>query len=102
MELPRRRKQTARYGGQDNLELSDLESTDSDASNASTSTITTTTGEIPTGKETRASTKKKRGKGKKNLRSSDPDNYSDEEFSSAGLYNRSDLFRVEKLVLVYG
>ena len=83
MEMPRQRKQTARYGNQDVMEnMSELDSSDSD--------------EYPGGKG------KNKGKkpGKKGKRRGEDD--SEVEDGPVDYYTRSDCFKVEKNLLVYG
>lgn len=73
IDLPRRRKQTARYGGHENMDLSDLESSDSDDDG---------------------------GKGRRKSRRSKKMEEENEE--DVDYYTRSDCFRVEKMILVFG
>ena len=82
MELPRKRKQTNRYGGQDAMmEISDIGSSDSDDGGGGL-----------TGRAKRKSLRNKRRRG--------DDDLDDEECGDG--YSRGDFFKVEKNLLVYG
>ena len=84
MKEPRQRKQTTRYGNEDAaMDISDLESTsDSDD-------------------EMKLLKKKRGGKPRRSGRGIDADFSLNDNISSAG-YSRSDCFKVEKYLLVFG
>jgi len=81
MELPRQRKVTSRYGRQDNVvDMSDLDSSNSEED-----------GEESSGKGGRK--RKKRGRGGRG---------DDDLHRGSIIYTRSECFKVEKNLLVYG
>lgn len=81
MDLPRQRKVTSRYGKQDNIvNMSELDTSNSDTDDE----------DNPAGGR-RLGKRKKRGKSSK-------DNY----VGKVKCYTRSDCFKVEKNLLVYG
>nr|QVX32607.1 CHD6/7/8/9 [Platynereis dumerilii] len=87
IEMPRQRKQTARYGNQDML--SEMEEAEYDSEDEDDET--------------------QRGKGKKGMRppgkrgrKNKEDDFFDPDEECGGLYGRSEMFKVEKNVLVYG
>ncbi len=91
--MPRKRKQTARYGNQDLLkDMSDLETSDSDE-------------DYDGNGVSRGNKKLKSGKlGRPSRRGRRPRGDEDFEFEDVpeGCFARSDCFKVEKNLLVYG
>ena len=79
--MPRKRKQTARYGNDDSIvNMSDLETSDSDEDDDG-----------------------KGGKGKKSRKSRrNKDDDVDFDGTPEGFYSRSECFKVEKNLLIYG
>jgi len=83
IEIPRRRKQTNRYGEQDvMMEISDMGSSDSDDG-----------GNGLTGRGKRRNTRHSKRRREEDL---------DDDECAEGGYSRADFFKVEKNLLVYG
>lgn len=84
IEMPRQRKQTARYGNQDLMDLSEEEYDSEDEDD-----------ETQRGRSKRGTRGSRRGRRNR-------DDFYDPDDEGSGLYTRSELFKVEKNVLVYG
>ncbi|XP_041376531.1 chromodomain-helicase-DNA-binding protein 8-like isoform X2 [Gigantopelta aegis] len=85
IDLPRRRKQTSRYGNEDGMmEISDVESSSSSDEDGG-------------GRSNRKSSRRK-----KNKKNDDDVDYAGEELVKGENYWRSECFKVEKNLLVYG
>ena len=99
IEMPRVRKQTARYGNQDQiLDMSELDTSDSDADEDLSG--------VPSGRGGRGKSRGGRGRGgtsgKRGRRSKYDDDFTGLEDESSSQYSRAECFKVEKNLLVYG
>lgn len=95
---PRRRTQTRRYGGPDDLlEESDYSSSDTDDENKAAGEGGATK---EGGKDKKRSKRKRRGDKHGDENKDDDENYQDEENSNA--WSREDCYKVEKNLLIFG
>ena len=102
IEMPRKRKQTARYGNQDSiLDMSELDTSDTDYEEGDDVGGTGTRGKGKRNKK-KEEKEEKRRTGRRGRRPRDEEVDGDNVDVPTGTYTRSEYFKVEKHLLVYG